>query len=617
MAFDQRRMKKSVTAGLAALALLLTGCGGANSNTNSATDGDSDAAAKTVPAGVDTNTVNYALPPNATPNWILPIGVAGKMATHNSSIHQALWSPMFTFDGSKGEMAMDTETGIADKVEYSEDGKQVTFHMRDMHWSDGEPITTRDVEFWFNLIKANKEQWGGYKEGRLPDNITDVEYTDEKTFTVTFDKVYNQDWLNSGQLASVRPLPHHAWAKTSQDGQVGDADRTEKGAKEIFKFLMKESENISDYVDNPLWKVVSGPFTLGGFDNSGKVTLEKNENYDGKDAAQVQTVNLLPFTSADAEVNLLRSKGIDYGYIPTSLLNQQQQFQANNYNMDPWEGWAITYMPYNFNNPKMGDVFKQLYVRQALQSSVDQSTISEKVWMGGANPVYGPVPQDIESHYLSDTQKNNPYPYDIEKAKQLFADHGWKAGSDGILVCESAGAGDSDCGEGIKEGTKMELTMMVQNGSEEADKQFAAIQSSLREAGVAVSFDRAPLNSVLNRTVPCEADSSDCNWQFSYFGAAGSWYFPAYPTGERIFATGASVNFGNYSNPKADELMTKALESNDPQIMQDYSALLAEDLPVMWLPNPVYQVSVIRDGMTGTTQDPTGNFFPQRWGWNK
>ncbi|WP_341392937.1 peptide ABC transporter substrate-binding protein [Arthrobacter sp. G119Y2] len=608
---DHKRLKVSLTAAIAAAALLLTGCSASSGGQTETSGGDAS-----VPAGVDTDTVNYALPPNATPNWILPIGTAGKMATHNSSITQALWSPLMTFDGSKGEMKLDLETGIADKMEYSEDGTSVTFHLRDMSWSDGTPITTRDVEFWFNLIGANKEAWGGYKEGRLPDNITNIDYTDEKTFTLTFDKVYNQDWLSSTQLISIKPLPHHAWAKTADDAPAGDGDRTDEGAKAIFGYLVKSAEDMSSYASNPLWQTVSGPFALGGFDNSGKVTLVKNDAYSGKDTAQVQTVNLLPFTSADAEVNLLRSKGIDYGYIPTSLMDQKSQFESNDYVIDQWEGWAVTYMPYNFNNPEMGNTFKQLYVRQALQSAIDQETISKTVWKDGANPVYGPVPQDIDSSYLSDEQKNNPYPFDLDKAKQLFADHGWEAGSDGVLVCEDAGIGNSQCGEGVEAGTRMDLTMMVQSGSDEADKQFAAMQSSFRDIGVAVTFDRAPLNTVLNRTVPCEPDAADCSWQFSYFGAAGSWYFPAYPTGERIFATGASVNFGNYSNTEADQLMGDALETNDPATMQKYSALLAEDLPVMWLPNPVYQVSVIREGLTGTTQDPTANFFPQRWGWN-
>ena len=57
--------------------------------------------------------------------------------------------------------------------------------------------------------------------------------------------------------------------------------------------------------------------------------------------------------------------------------------------------------------------------------------------------------------------------------------------------------------------------------------------------------------------------------------------------------------------------------STDTSIAQEYSKLLAEDLPVMWMPNPVYQVSVIKKGLDVATQDPGAEFYPQRWSWTK
>jgi peptide/nickel transport system substrate-binding protein len=47
--------------------------------------------------------------------------------------------------------------------------------------------------------------------------------------------------------------------------------------------------------------------------------------------------------------------------------------------------------------------------------------------------------------------------------------------------------------------------------------------------------------------------------------------------------------------------------------MLDYSALLAEQLPVIWLPNPPYQVSAIDSALRGVVQDPLGGLQPQRW----
>ena len=45
------------------------------------------------------------------------------------------------------------EPRLAESWEVSEDGLQITFHLRkDVHWQDGEPFTARDVEFGFHTI---------------------------------------------------------------------------------------------------------------------------------------------------------------------------------------------------------------------------------------------------------------------------------------------------------------------------------------------------------------------------------------------------------------------------------------------------------------------------------
>jgi peptide/nickel transport system substrate-binding protein len=602
--FSPAVRRTACAAAATAVALSLAACGGSSTGEGGTTTTEG------------ASVVNYALPPNATPNWILPIGTPGTLATHNISIQNTLWPRLVEFNGSHGDdVALDEQASVAESIEYSGDGTQVTLTLKDTHWNDGTPVTSRDVEFWFNLVKANADQWASYSEGRMPDNVTAVETPDDSTVVLTLDQAYNQDWFTSTQLTLVTPLPHHAWAKTGDDAEPGDGDRDPERAKEIFDYLVSQSEDIASYASNPLWQVVSGPFTLSGFATNGEVELTRNDAYDGDDPAQSEQVNLLPFTSSDAEVNAVRAGSVDYGYIPTSALAEQDQYTALGYEVVPWNGWSVTYMPYNFNNPDMGAVFSQRYVREALQHAVDQESISEAIWRGGAEPGYGPVPQNPATDYLSDVQANDPYPFDLDAATALFADHGWTAGSDGVLTCTSPGTGDDQCGEGVDEGTRMEVTFLVQSGSQETDNQFAEIQSALELVGVQVQLDKAPLNQVLSRTVPCEAGDDECSWQLSFFGTAGSWYFGAYPTGERIFGTGGTANFGDYSNPEADQLLKDAVLSNETGTMADYSALLAEDLPVMWLPNPVYQVSVISEGLTGTTQDPGANFYPQRWSW--
>ncbi|MFG2682020.1 peptide ABC transporter substrate-binding protein [Streptomyces sp. NPDC048392] len=579
--------------------VLLTGCtgGGASSSGGSSTD-----------------TINYALPANFTPNWILPVGTAAHLNTNNSSISQSLWEPLIAYDGSTGEVGWNKDNSLATAADFAEDSKSVTITLGDRHWSDGKPITSRDVEFWFNLVKANKADWASYSPGKAPDNWTSLKAVDATHFTITFDKAYNQQWMLANELSMIRPMPQHVWDKTGDSDAVSDQDRTAAGAKKVWAYLNKAAKNISGYATDPLWKTVSGPYTLKSFSTAGKVELTANAKYDGGGKAHIENVNLLPFTTTDAEANALRAGTVDYGYINATDLNQEASFKSRGYTVEPWAGWAITYMPYNFNNPAMGAVFKQLYARQAIQMSVDQTSLSKVIFNGTAVPTYGPIPQGQASDFVSPEQKENPYPFDTAKAKRLLTSHGWSE-QDGTMVCADAGSADDQCGAGVAKGTEFRMQVLSQSGSAVTDNMMSALQSTFAKTGIKFTIKTAPVNSVLSQAGQCTAGDSGCKWQLSFFGTAGSWYFPAYPSGDALFQTGGGSNFGSYSNPAVDKLITETTTSESTAAVKEYSAALAKDLPVIWLPEPDYQVSVVRDGLGGFAQDSLANFHPAMWKW--
>jgi peptide/nickel transport system substrate-binding protein len=320
---------------------------------------------------------------------------------------------------------------------------------------------------------------------------------------------------------------------------------------------------------------------------------------------------------------------VDYGYLPAANLGQRDKLAALGYRIEPWNGWAISYAPYNFNNPARGAVFRQLYLRQAIQHAVDQPAIAQVIWRGTATPGYGPVPQADDDRYLSPRQRANPYPFDLTAAAALLDGHGWRPGPDGIRVCAAPGTGPADCGEGVAGGTRLAMTVLAESGSDETDSTWQELKSELSKVGVELSINSQPLNTVLANSSGCSqrgpsddpsdgpSDGTGCTWQLSYFGTQGSWYFDANPSGEDLFATGASANFGGYRSAAADALITATTTGRGADTMLDYSTLLAEQLPVIWLPNPPYQVSAIDAGLRGVVQDPLGELQPQRWYWTR
>jgi peptide/nickel transport system substrate-binding protein len=74
-----------------------------------------------------------------------------------------------------------------DSWEVSDDARTYTMHLREgMRWSDGEPVTTADVDFWWNDVLRNTEitsqvPWY-YRLGGSP---MEVEIIDDYTFKVT------------------------------------------------------------------------------------------------------------------------------------------------------------------------------------------------------------------------------------------------------------------------------------------------------------------------------------------------------------------------------------------------------------------------------------------------
>ncbi|MFG2531273.1 peptide ABC transporter substrate-binding protein [Streptomyces sp. NPDC048516] len=543
---------------------------------------------------VEGGTATMALPPAAGPNWIFPISAPGYLATYNSAIQNLLFLPLFAPERKGAALTMDSPRGLAEPPRYSQGNTTVGITLKKGYqWSDGKPVTTRDVKFWFDLIKADKRNWAGYAPKLMPDDVKAFETVDDRTFRLRLDRAYNPAWFTANELQDFVALPVHAWNPGHQSPE------------RVFARLMRHARQLSAFATDPLWKTVNGPWRIAQWTTSGQVSLVPNRAYRGPDRPHLDRVVLKPFTTADSEFNVLRAGGIDYGYIPPSVMARSAQFKERGYRIDPWEGWAITYIVLNFQHPTAGPLLRQAYLRQALQYLIDQKSISRVIWHGSAAPTLGPVPAGLLDR--------DPYPYDPPRAKTLLAGHGW-TGRNGVLRCTRPGDGAGECGAGIEGGRELRLTLLSQSGSTETSNTMQAIKSAYDTAGIALDIRQQPLNTVLGTTVPCrQAEPLCAQWQLGFFGTQGSWYFPPDPSGEKLFATHAPSNMGNWSDPHTDRLIRATEYSDAPAALGNYGREVARQLPVLWTPNPAYQVSVIRNDLRGVDQNPTLSLAPQNW----
>ncbi|MDO5672272.1 MAG: peptide ABC transporter substrate-binding protein [Actinomycetaceae bacterium] len=576
-------------------ALALSSCSGTN------TDSKAEETNKT-----DGGTVTMAF---RTPNWILPISAPGFTQGENAIFINALYTPLYNYDlNSREDYNIHKAKSLGEVPTFSNDGKTVTVKLKPAQWSDGTEITTRDVEFWWNLIANNKEKWASYRKGGFPDNVSEFKVIDEKSFSLTSQQAFSPGWFVGNQLNKVSLIPQHAWDKDSADAAVSDLDRSPEGAVKVFDFLTEQAKDISTYATNPLWKTTSGPWSIASYVPNGQVELVPNPDYKGDQKAKISKLVLRPFTGDDAEFNVLRAGEIDYGYIPAANVSQIDYMKGQGYKVAPWYGWSITYMPFNFANPVSGPIFKQLYVRQAMQMLIDQPTISEKIWGGMAAPTCGPVPMEQSK---MGTMEGCVYKFDPEGAKKLLEDNGWKIVPDGTSECANPGSSSGQCGEGIAAGAKLQFTMISQSGFTATTKMMAEIKSQMSKLGINVEIQEVPDSVAVSQK--CE-DGAQCSWDLSFFGSQGSWYYPVYASGERLFATEAAVNLGLYSNAEADQLIKDTQFSSDGSAIAKYNEFLAKDLPVLWMPNPVYQISAYRDTLENIEpQDPMNLMYPEDW----
>ncbi len=221
-------------------------------------------------------------------NFIFPLLNFNNDTFANVDYSQYLmWRPLYWF-GSPGRVGVNDKESLADPVTVTTAGEKTiaTIQLRTYRWSDGEPVTSRDVQFWINLLRAGKASFWGYRPGEFPDNVTSFKTLSASRFSLTFDHRYSAEWLYN-QLGLIIPLPQHAWDKESPGGPVGNYDLTSAGAKAVDDFLLAQNKALSAYATNPLWQVVDGPWKLASYASStGDAGYVRNPRYSGRPRAR-------------------------------------------------------------------------------------------------------------------------------------------------------------------------------------------------------------------------------------------------------------------------------------------------------------------------------------------
>lgn len=293
---------------------------------------------------------------------------------------------------------LEFENDLATSYECSPDGMQWTFTIRDdVVFSDGEPLTAKDVAFTINGILKN------------PASQADLSSVKKATATDNTRMVLEMNAPNNAllyTLAVVGIVPEHAY-----------------------------DEN---YGANPIG---SGRYLLEQWDQGQQVILTANPLYYGE-KPQIERLVVL-FMEEDASMAAAVSGSIDVAYTSASLAaNIPENYDLLNCASVDSRGISLPSIPagstkvieedmaYEAGN----DVTCDIVVRRALNYGTDRTRMIDHVLNG-----FGKVAWSVSDGmpWASPDMEITP---DTSYAKKLLDEAGWKAGSDGVREKEGVRA---------------------------------------------------------------------------------------------------------------------------------------------------------------------------------
>jgi peptide/nickel transport system substrate-binding protein len=607
------RFRLAVGAAVLGVALLATACGG------------SSAGGTPQQGGVAT----WAEAAGAPPNWIFPFIDPSHNEVNNTYQFQYLmYRPLYWVGVGDQPSKLNTDLSLAQPPVYT--GDKVVINLKNYSWSNGEKVSPTDVEFFLNLLMAEKSKFAWYVAGEFPDNVKSVQATGPSQVTLTLDGSYSSDWFTGNQLFQLTPFPQ-AWDKTSDSAAAGSGGCAgdESKCAAVYDYLLAKNKDVSGYATDPVWSVVDGPWRLKSYTAEGAADFVPNPKYSGPDKPKLDGFNEVPFTTQEAMYNAeLAGNQVNVGQVPQNNLPKRDPKSSSlvpatsplgkNYTLTPMYVWGWAYALLNYANPTIGPAVRQQYVREALQETVDQVTDAAVAWRGYAVPTSGPVPTAPATQYVAPNQHDNnglgPYPFNIGNAKKLLTSHGWTA-QNGVMTCTDPGTGNNQCGNGVGAGTKLSLTIGFNSANTPLSEQVQQWKSDASQAGIELNLSGQGFNSLVTSVSTCPTNSSTCDWQIADWGY---YTYSAVPAGNLFFLNGSAANYGSYRDQQMSQLVNATLRDAAQRTFNSYESYAAQQLPgAINVPDP-YKVYAVSSNLQGVAPlNPTARFTPENWYFTK
>ncbi len=277
---------------------------------------------------------------------------------------------------------------LAQEIKPSEDGKVITFILRDgVKFHNDKEFTSADVKYTFDeLFKSNSYKAGAFYDtidGQKTPHIVSLTTPDAKTVVVTLSRASLQNQLLSNFVAI--PIIPEGTASQQATQPIGSGP---------FKFVnFDQSQNIVELAAFPAY-----------WEGAPKITK-----------LRVKTV-----TDANALQAELQSGGVDIAPLPSNLSPDTLKTLGQNPSLkvEQFKGSNIDYLGLNTAEPPLNNV----KVRQAIAYGINREKIINDLLFGQAVLAHSILPEESWA-YNPNALK---YTYDPDRAKQLLQEAGYK-----------------------------------------------------------------------------------------------------------------------------------------------------------------------------------------------
>ncbi len=376
----------------------------------------------------------------------------------------------------------EVEPWLAERWDTSADGLACTLHLRaGLQWSDGTPLTAADVAFSFAAVydaRAASVLASSLKVGNAPLGIATP---DPSTVVVTFPAPFGP---GIRLLDNLPILPKHKLQAALDAGTLATAWTAATAPADI---------------------VGSGPFVLQEFVPGQRLVFGRNPRYWRRDAhgqplpyldrlvleiVPDQNAELLRLQSGQTDMMTGELRAEDYAPVKRVADRGDITLRDLGPATDADSFWFLLNPATRATDPRWTFLQKAEF-RRAVSHAVDRRAFAEAVFLGAAEPIFGPVTPANTRWYWPGLPK---YDYDPAQARALLAGLGLED-RNGNGVVEDA------------KGTEARFTIVTQKGRTGLERGAAALRDDAAKVGIA--FDVAPLdvNALIERLVKGDYDA--------------------------------------------------------------------------------------------------------------